>query len=140
MRKRTGFVLAAFLIVFVSCKDTGPANYKTLVGSWHCNENSIYSSRNYLIDIYRLKTDTTQYLLSNFQNISLDDIGDVRAKLSGLTLTIESMQNISNGGSTNVTVKSGSGVVSADLKRIDLNYVVYDGKADNNVHAIYSRP
>ena len=139
MRKGIGFVMLSLLAVFVSCKDTGPATYKTLVGAWHCTENSIYGSRSYLIDVYRTKADTTVYLLSNFHNITTDDTGDVRAKLKGSTLTIEVQQTITS-GSTSLTVISGTGTVAADLKQIDLDYKVFDGKTNNNVHALYSRP
>ena len=139
MRKVIGFVMLSLLTVFVSCNDNAPANYKSLVGSWSCNESSIYGSRSYLIDIYRLKADTTIYLLSNFQSITIDDTGDVRAKLKGSILTIEAQQTITNGTST-ITVISGTGTISSNLKQIDLNYVVFDGKTNNNVHALYSRP
>lgn len=139
MRKRILVITISVLAVFVSCKDTGPATYKTLVGAWHCTENSIYGSRSYLIDVFRTKADTTIYLLSNFHKITTDDTGDVRAKLIGSTLTIEVQQTITN-GSTSLTVISGSGTVAADLKQIVLDYKVFDGKTNNDVHALYSRP
>jgi len=138
MRKITGFIISLFLIAVVSCNDNQPIAKNSIVGSWHCTESTIYGSRSYLTDIYRLKSDSTQYLLSNFYNISTDDIADVRAKLAAKTLTINPMQAI-NTGSITMTVKSGKGTVANDFSRIDFDYTIYNGASDITVHAVYTR-
>jgi hypothetical protein len=120
-----------------SCDTNVPTkNNNPLVGSWHCTETTIYGSRSYLTNIYPVKSDTTQYLLSNFYNISLDDIADIRAKLNAKTFTINPNQSILNSNTTYV-VKSGTGVVSVGFGRIDFDYIIYNGSSDINVHAIY---
>ena len=69
MKKLSGFVIAISMLIFTACDNNVPVPvHNSLQGSWHCVENSINGSRTYLIDIDPLRTDTTQYLISNFQN------------------------------------------------------------------------
>ena len=131
MKKITFLYFALCCVVLVSCTNNEPKVYTTIIGSWHCAESSPYGSRNYLVDIDRNRTDTTQYLLSNFYNQG--DTEFIFSHMSGKTLTITQQQIFS------FTVKSGTGLVSTDFKRIELDYNIYDGSTEIKVHAIYTR-
>ena len=131
MKTRTILNIVLCWVVLVSCTSNEPKIYTSIVGSWHCAESSPYGSRNYLVDIDRKRTDSTQYLLSNFYNQDVNEF--IFAHLSGKTLTITQQQIVS------LTVKSGTGLVSTDFKRIDFDYNMYDGSSEIKVHAIYTR-
>ena len=131
MRKTTFFYIALCCITLISCTGNEPQAHTSIIGSWHCAESSAYGSRNYLVDIDRKRTDTTQYLMSNFYNQDVNEF--ILAHLSGKTLTITQQQILA------LTVKSGTGLVSNDFKRIDFDYNMYDWSSEINVHAIYTR-
>ena len=130
MKKITLFI-GICLIALVSCTSNAPQVYTTIVGSWHCAESSVYGSRNYLADIDRKLSDTTQYLLSNFYNQGDNEF--ILAHLSGSSLTIVQQQIVAQ------TVKSGTGIVSKDFKTITFDYNIYDGSNEIKVHSVYSR-
>jgi len=139
MKKLSGFVIAIFMLIFTACDNNVPVPvHNSLQGSWHCVENSINGTRTYLIDIDPLRTDTTQYLISNFQNITFDGLNMVNTKRTGSTLTIVPNQSITN-GTTTIIVKSGTGVISNAFKRIDFVYYIFDGHNDIQVQAAYTR-
>ena len=132
MKKTTLFYITLCCVALVSCTTTNePKVYSNIIGSWHCAESSPYGSRNYLVDIDRNRTDTTQYLLSNFYNQGDTDF--IFAHMNGKNLTITQQQIVS------LTVKSGTGLVSTDFKRIELDYNMFDGSTEIKVHAIYTR-
>lgn len=131
MKQNTYLYIALCCIALMSCTSNEPKVYTSIVGSWHCAESSPYGSRNYLVDIDRKRTDTTQYLLSNFYNQDVNEF--ILAHLSGKTLTIAQQQIVA------LTVKSGTGLVSTDFKKIDFDYNMYDGSTEIKVHAIYTR-
>ena len=105
--------------------------YTSIVGSWHCSESTIYGSKNYLVDIDRKRTDTTQFLLSNFYNQGDNEF--IYAHLNGSTLTISQQQIV------NQIVKSGTGIVSSDFKTITFDCNIYDGSSEIKVHSVCSR-
>src|ERR1035437_3922323 len=89
---------------FFSCSNSGPVAYKSISGSWRCQEfRSIGGSRSYIVELDRTKNDTTQYLMSNFYNLEFDD--NVLAHLKGTKVSI-SQQQI---GSSTSIVENGSG-------------------------------
>jgi hypothetical protein len=136
MKKISLFLLAFTLLFFSACNGDEPADYSTIKGSWRCVETSNLSgTRSYSIDIYRLKSDTTTYLISNFHNVSFDSEYDIKAKLSGNRLTIAT-QTI---GSTQIKIESGTGTVDANRRQIVMDYTIFDGLSDSQVHVVYSR-
>lgn len=138
MKKISFSVLAICLLFLSACNGDEPTDYSTIKGSWRCVETSnLSSTRTYSVDIYRLKADTTAYLISNFHNVSFDGEYDIKAKLSGNTLTITpTPQTI---GSTQVVVKSGTGTVASNRKQIVMDYIIFDGLSDSQIHVVYSR-
>lgn len=131
--KKLSYVILAFVIISISsCADKGPNVYTSIKGSWRCEEfNPLSGSSNYIVVIDRKLNDTTQYLLSNFENVNYEEF--VFAQLTKNNLTISEQQI-----GTEI-VKSGKGVVSANFTRIDLNYTIFDGQTEVKVQAIYSR-
>ena len=139
MRKFGLLIAAVSVLIFSACDTNVPVPvHNSLQGSWHCVENSINGTRTYLVDIDPLRTDTTQYLISNFQNITFDGLNMVNTKRTASTLTIVPNQSISN-GTTTIIVKSGTGVISNAFKRIDFVYSIFDGRNDFQVQAVYTR-
>lgn len=136
MRKNIYVVLFFIVAALVSCGNNDPKVYTSISGSWRCEEiNPIIGQRIYIVDIDRKKSDTTQYVLSNFYNV--DALEFVVAKLNGKTLTISPLQQV--GTQQQLTVKSGSGVISSDFRRIVFTYTIFDGQNDFDVQAVYSR-
>jgi len=130
-------LILGVLIVFMlsSCSSNEPAGYTT----WHCAEISENGSRTYLVDMYRTKADTTVYLLSNFHNISVEGLYDVKVKLSNHKITFTpTPQQI---GSSMYVIQSGSGTMNANSTQIDFSYNIYDAnkKSEISVHATYTR-
>ena len=136
MKKISFSILALCLTLLSACNGDEPVDYSTIKGSWRCVETSSLSgTRTYSVDIYRLKTDTTAYLISNFHNVSFDGEFDVKAKLSGNKLTIAT-QTI---GSTQIKIESGSGTVDANRRQIVMDYTIFDGFTSFKVDVVYSR-
>lgn len=130
------FLLAVTL--FISCGGNEPIVYTSIVGPWRCEEflPHVGLTRTYIVDITRKRSDTTQYALSNFYDVNINEF--IWATLRNNTLTInEPAQPI---GFSNTTVKSGKGTVSADFRRIDFEYSIFDGTNDVTIkNVVYSR-
>ncbi len=127
-------ILIAVAATFLSCSNNGPVAYKSISGSWRCEEfPSVGMSRTYIVEVDRKLSDTTQYLLSNFYNIDINEF--VYVHLKGTNITIAQQQI----GISPVTVESGSGVVSLNFTKIEFSYVIHDGLNDIKVNAIYTR-
>ena len=126
--------LALVLVGFSSC-ETPPTTYTKITGLWRCDEYNTTTglNRTYTVDIYSTK-DSTQFLLNNFnyENSEISE-ANVICQLKGKNITI------SNQAIVTQTVKSGKGLVSNDFKRIDFDYVIYNGITDMAVKATYSR-
>jgi hypothetical protein len=136
MKKKIFVVLIFVVAALVSCGSNEPKVYTSIEGSWRCEEiNPIIGQRIYIVDIDRKKSDTTQYVLSNFYNV--DVLEFVIAKLNEKTLTISPLQQV--GTQQQLVVKSGSGIVSSDFRRIVFTYTIFDGQNDFEVQAVYSR-
>ena len=136
--KKIGFSILALCMCFLTaCNGDEPANYSTIKGSWRCVETSSLSgTRTYSIDIYRLKSDTTTYLISNFHNVSFDSEYDIKAKLSGRTLSIAPTPQYI--GSSQIKIESGSGTIDTNRRQIVMDYTIFDGLSDSH-HVVYSR-
>jgi hypothetical protein len=121
----------ALLFFLLSCDDNAPRIYTSIEGVWRCEEinSSVGTQRSYLLDIYQ-RSDTTQYVITNFFNTGDDQTIVVRLKAGKLSMIEDPTANI--------TVKSFSGTVD-NLKQIRLNYTVFDGQRDNAVNAVFSR-
>jgi hypothetical protein len=125
--------LGALLVILCACGTSDPTSYST----WHCVETSPMSSRNYLVDIYKTKKDTTIYLISNFHKISVEGEYDVKIKLTGKKYSFNPVpQQV---GNSQYIIRSGGGVANATSTQIDFDYVIYDGISDMAVHATYTR-
>lgn len=136
MKKIIYFALFFAVSILVGCGNNEPKVYTSIIGSWSCEENNpITGQRIYIVDIDRKKSDTTQYVLSNFYNVNVLEF--VIAKLSANTLTILPLQQV--GTQQQLEVKAGSGVVSSDFRRIVFTYKIFDGLSDFEVQATYSR-
>lgn len=137
-RKNSAFIALSLIILFLSaCGSNDPGDtYTSIKGTWKCRETSQLGQRTYLIDIYKSKNDETTYLISNFNNVGVDGIYDIKASLSTINLSISPVPQSLTGGQI---VKSGSGTVNADFKLIVFDYIIYNGVNDIPVHAEYSR-
>jgi hypothetical protein len=125
-------IILLFLITLNSC-DKKSVIYHSITGSWRCEENNpINGPSVYMVDIDRSNSDSTQYLLSNFENEDVNEF--IYAHLDGNTLSIFEQTFAS------LIVKSGTGIVSEDFTRIEFDYFLFDGQNDIKIHAIYSRP
>lgn len=119
------------LFFLLSCDDKAPRIYTSIEGVWRCEEinNSFGTQRSYLLDIYQ-RSDTTQYVITNFFNTGDDQTIVVRLKTGKLSVIEDPTANIA--------VKSFSGTVD-NLKQIRLNYTIFDEQHDNAVNAVFSR-
>ncbi len=121
-----------------ACNENAPVDYSTIKGSWRCVETSSLSgTRTYSVDIYRLKSDTTIYLISNFHNVSFDSEYDIKTKLNGKTLTIAPTPQYI--GPSQLKIESGSGTVDDSRRQIAMDYTIFDGQFASDVHVVYSR-
>jgi len=128
-------ILLSLILSLVSCGNNEPRIKTVLDGTWKCEETSSLSGfRTYLVDLDHLSRDTTQYFISNFYKVDSQD--GVIAKFSSGKLKLIDGQSI---GFSSVSLYSGSGTVSTDFKQIVLDYKVFDGLNDIDVHAVYSR-
>lgn len=119
-----------FLLV-VSCENNPPREYTSIKGSWRCKEfNPHLGTREYIVVIDRKMSDTTQYLISNFENVHYNEF--VYANLSKDKLTIPD-QTIGTS-----VIKSGSGTVIS-FRQIKLNYTHYNGQSEVSVETTYTR-
>jgi len=135
MKVLNGVYIVLILLSMNSC-DKEDRVYHSITGSWRCEEfNHLLGTSVYLVDIDRKKSDSTQYLLSNFHNQdSEESIEFVYAQL------IDSTLKISRQPFAGLVVKSGAGAVSSDFTLIEFDYEIFDGTNDISVHATYSRP
>lgn len=118
-------------LLIAACGDNEPKVHTSIAGTWRCEEtSSLNGTRTYLIDIDQTKSDTTQYLISNFYNTGDTEFIKVKLKSNKLTITQQPTSNI--------TVSSLSGTV-IDLTQIMLSYTVRDGLNDIKIEASYSR-
>lgn len=136
--KKTNFAFFVGLLTIISsCVNNSEPVIKTrLRGAWRCVEYipTLAAPRTYIVEIDPLKTDTNQYIISNFFAAGENEF--VFSKFSGTTLKITDNQSI---GATQMILKLGSGTVSTDLNQIDLYYKVFDGLNDVDVYAVFSR-
>ena len=134
MRKSILFSGLILTILLTSCVDNGPKVYTSISGSWRCEEyNPITGTSNYLVEIDRQLKDTTQYVITYFENTTYDDF--IFVHLTGSNITIPTQQI----GTKQLEVRAGSGVVAPDFKRIDWSYSVYNGITEVKVQAVYTR-
>jgi hypothetical protein len=137
MNKLTIVFLLA-VTAFISCGSNEPIVYTSIAGAWKCEEFRPYSGtpRRYIVDITRKRSDTTQYALSNFYDVDINEF--VWATLRNNVLTLnEPAQPI---GFSGISVKSGKGTVSSDFRRIDFEYSIFDGTNDVTIkNVVYSR-
>lgn len=121
-------------ITLAACNDNTPKTYTSITGNWRCTEfSSLNGSRSYLVEIDRTKSDTTLYAITYFANTTYNDF--IFVHLSGKNISISQQQV----GTTPKIVRTGSGQVSSDFKRIDWNYTLYDGVSEYAVQAVYTR-
>ena len=120
------------LLLLQSCNEP-QVDYSSIEGSWRCEEYDPYSGNSiYMVDIDRSKSDTTVYLISNFHNQDVNEFIYSRLRNSVLSIPDQVIGAIS--------VKSGSGTVRSDFRRIDLVYIVTDGQSERTIEARYLRP
>lgn len=136
MKKLSILLFTFMLVMLTSCKDNKDVVHTSITGSWVCEEfnQTNGTRRNYIVEIDPKFSSTTEFALSNFYNIDPD--GFVFATLKTNKLSISQMAV----GFSQVIVNSGTGIVSADFKRIDLDYTVFDDGHNYNIKAIYTRP
>ena len=113
---------------------TGPAaTIAKLEGEWTCDETSeIYKSTAevYAVTISADADNPSGVIIDNFYGLNVA----VKANISGMTLTIPN-QNAEGG----FTV-SGSGSISSNYEKINLNYTVDDGSdVIDHVTAVYTK-
>jgi hypothetical protein len=135
-RNSVSFVLLSALLLLSACGNSDPVTYTSIKGAWKCRETSQQGQRTYLIDIFKSKSDETTYLISNFNNIGVDGIYDIKASFSATNISISPVPQSLSGSQV---LKSGSGTVNVNFTLIELDYIIYNGVNDIPVHAAYSR-
>ena len=125
-------ILVLFItLVFVSCTSKEPKIHTTIEGVWRCTEiKNNTASQSYLLDIIRLTSDTTMYVVSNFHNTG--DSEFVKLKLTSSKLQLAEQPT------ANISIESFSGTVES-LKLIQLQYIVNDSRYTNSISATYTR-
>jgi hypothetical protein len=125
-------VLLILLIEILSSCNKKNITYHSITGSWRVEEiNPINGTRVYIVEIDRSKSDTSQYLISNFYDTDINEFVYAQLRVSTLTIPDQTI--------TSYRVRSGTGTVSGDFTKIDFTYNIYDG-SDVKVQANYSRP
>lgn len=134
--KRKSKIIILFLSAFLfSCTDNNdPIDYSSIKGSWRCIESSEMGDRTYLIDVYKKKNETTDYLISNFHKVGYESFDDVEIELVGTKISIAD-QPLGAGQQ----LKEGSGTVSADFKQMTIQYQVINGSTTIGYSAIFTR-
>ena len=133
--KQTKFLFALIMIIplFQACQaditdleDPRDAITKT----WRATDNSgTAGGLGYDVTISKDLNESTQVLFDNFHGLGTVD--KLKATLAGTTLTIPNQQL---DGTYTV---SGSGTISADLKKIEFSYSIDEGDGPYNVVANY---
>lgn len=126
-------LLVLYALLINACDNNTIKTYTSITGSWRCVESSQLGQRSYLLDIFKSKSGTSNFLISNFHNDGYENIF-VTFTLEGNKLTLLN-QNLNQG----IIVKSGNGIVSQDFKEVELNYIIFDGKTDIPVFVVYTR-
>ena len=135
MSKLNRFFLLMIVTGVFSCQNNAPVDYSLIGGPWHCEEfQSLGGTRTYLVQIDRVRSDTTQYLISNFYTNNPTD--GVITTLKGSKLSFVQQQI----GTSKYILNSGSGTINADFTRMDLTYLIFDGQNDIKVNAVFTRP
>lgn len=129
-RKSSLFLILFIALIVSSCNTDTPTNYIT----FRCNEISPLGSRTYSVDFYKVKKDSSTYLISNFHKFSYDGEYDITAKITGNIIEITPKVL-----SSEIRITSGSGTVNDDFTQIHLNYIVFNGTTDLKVEASFFR-
>ena len=134
---RTGFIrftaylfIVLFVSLFQACEGFGD-NYETLDGVWQVNESSKdFGYQAYEVSISYSGTDSSKIEIRNFYNL-----GSGIKVLASINIWDVSIQQ-TTGGFTFI----GTGVISGNMKQIDLSYTANDGSGSpDNVTATYTR-
>ena len=133
----TGFIwftvyvfIVLFVFLFQACEGFGD-NYETLDGVWQVNENSKdFGYQAYEVSISYSGTDSSKIEIRNFYNL-----GSGIKVLANINIWDVSIQQ-ATGGFTFI----GTGVISGNMKQIDLSYTANDGSGSvDEVTATYTR-
>lgn len=133
-RRNSVFIsLIGILIILSACTNTDPINYSSIKGAWKCHETSLGAQRTYLVEIFKSKSGTTDYLFSNFYNVGQTGEYDINFSYENYKITFSPIEN------SFIRIKSGEGTVNSSFNSMTLDYIIYNGVNDIPVHAVYSR-
>ncbi len=135
MNKISFALVLTCICIVSSCKNNEPVLRTSIAGAWMCEEFNpliMGGSRRYIVDVERERTDTTKYVIFNFHNAGDDEFVRTTYKNKILTITEQPL-------GIGMTVRSGNGSASADFKRMDITYTIFDGMNEVEVNAVYSR-
>jgi hypothetical protein len=111
----------------------GAATVAKLEGDWTCDEQSeIFkaTSEVYTVTLSADADNNSGVIIDNFYGLN----ASAKANVSGMSLIIPN-QNVEGGFSV-----SGSGTISSNFEKIDLNYTVDDGSGTvDHVTAVYTK-
>lgn len=126
----TALFIGISLVAFQACEGFGE-NYETIDGVWQVNENSKdFGYQAYEVMIAYAANDSSQIEIRNFYNL-----GSGIKVIANIIYWDVSIQNSAGGFTFN-----GSGVISGDMKQIDLVYTANDGSGGiDEVTATYTR-
>ncbi|MBN2485371.1 MAG: hypothetical protein JXB34_05320 [Bacteroidales bacterium] len=130
---RKSISLALFIVIgALACTDnSSEKNYSTISGLWNCDEIDEYSAlRNYIVDIDNVVNSNNIFIIVNFHNAGNDFF--VRATVNEENLII-SKQAIGN------YLVEGTGIISPDNKRIELEYKVFQESSIRVYQCLYWR-
>ena len=130
MKKSVLLIFATVLLLF-SCKDKNTYDPTSLTGAWQCREQgSISQPRNYQVALERSTYDSTIYIVNNFYKTGYET--EIWFSVKDSLIDIQSQ-------SVGQYYFTGHGKISADYKRIELEYQANIPEGIDDVMAIYSR-
>ena len=121
-------ITAIFLLFCSSCGDSNSdIVFNSVKGVYKCQENSVHSGfRSYLVELDSVKNQENLFIILNFHNSGENEF--LYAIIRDDSISIEN-QLINN------MFISGEGIISKDLKKIDIFYLTDDGLTQLDYYA-----
>ena len=127
------YKITAILLLF--CSSCGDSKedivFNSVKGVYKCQENSVHSGfRSYLVELDSVKNQENLFIILNFHNSGENEF--LYAIIRNDSISIENQL-------INTMFISGEGLISDDLKRIDIFYLTDDGLTQLDYYAKFFR-